>query len=145
MWEEQQTARHEYDHGHILTMSGGTRVHSRLATNLIGLLGEALRGTSCQVHGPDMRVATGPRRFLYPDLSVVCGDETFADACETTLTNPTLVVEVLSPSTALHDLGSKLANAGLRLEAYRGLDSVQEVVFVEPGRRRVMVYGRGTP
>ena len=85
-----------------------------------------------------MRVATGPRRFLYPDLSVVCGEETFADARETTLTNPTLVVEVLSPSTALHDLGSTF-------EAYRGLDSVQEVVFVEPGRRSVTVHRRGTP
>lgn len=137
-WEEQQDERHEYMDGEVIAMSGGTRTHSRLATNLIILLGEATRGTTCQVHGPDMRVAMSPRRYVYPDLSVVCGEEVFVDARETTLANPTVVVEVLSPSTALKDRGSKF-------EAYRAVEAVQEVVFVEPDRRGVEVYRRGAP
>ena len=119
-------------------MLGGTRIHSRLAINLIILLGEALRGTACQVHGPDMRVSLTPVRFVYPELSVSCGEEAFFDTRETTLLNPTLVVEVLSPSTALGDRGSKF-------EAYRRIASLQEIVFVEPGRQSVEVYRRGAP
>ena len=137
-WEEQQTVRHEYADGTVVAMPGGTRIHSRLATNLILLLGEALRSTPCQVHGPDMRVSLTPVRFVYPDLSVSCGEEAFFDARQTTLLNPTLVVEVLSPSTALGDRGGKF-------EAYRGIASLQEIVFVEPGRQSVEVYRRGAP
>ena len=137
-WEETQDVRHEYVDGRLTAIPVGTRIHSRLGTNLVVLLGETLRGTPCQVHGPDMRVAVTPTRFVYPDLSVVCGDETFFDARETTLANPTLVVEVLSPSTALADRGSKF-------EAYRGVASLREVVFVEPGRQSVEVYRRGAP
>lgn len=137
-WEEQQVDRHEYDNGVVTAMPGGTRKHSRVGTNLIVLLSQAVDGTTCQVHGPDLRIAVAPRRFVYPDVSVVCGDESFLDTRETTLVNPTLVVEVLSPSTALKDRGDKF-------EAYRAVDSIQEVVFVEPERRAVEVYRRGTP
>ena len=137
-WEEQQTVRHEYADGTVVAMPGGTRIHSRLATNLILLLGEALRSTPCQVHGPDMRVAVTPTRFVYPDLSVVCDDEVFFDARQTTLANPTLVVDVLSPSTALADRGGTF-------EAYCGVAWLREIVFVEPGRQSVGVYRRGAP
>ncbi len=137
-WEEHQLERHEYYDGLTAALSRGTVGHSRIATNLIIQLGISLSGSLCQVHGPDMRIAVGPKRFVYPDLSVVCGDLEFVDARRTTLVNPTVVVEVLSPSTALHDKGSKF-------EAYRGVESLQEVVFVDPARRAVEVYRRGAP
>ena len=137
-WEEQQNVRHEYRDGRLIAMPGETRIHSRIATNLIVLLGEALRGTECQVHGPDMRVAVTPTRFFYPDLSAICRPEAFVDERQTTLANPTLVVEVLSKSTGVYDRGDKF-------EAYRGVASVQDVVFVETGRRAVEVYRRGAP
>ena len=137
-WEEQQDVCHAYADGVVTAMPGGTHDHSRIATNLIGILYRSLDGTACQVHGPDMRVAVTPTRFVYPDLSVACGALSFLDPRRTTLLNPTLVVEVLSPSTALADRGSTF-------EAYRGMPSVQEVVFVEPARQSVEVYRRGAP
>ncbi len=137
-WEEQQLDRHEYDDGVVTAMSGGTHKHARVGTNLIILLGQALVGASCEVLGPDMRIAVAPKRYVYPDLSAVCGLPEFLDVRETILTNPTLVVEVLSPSTALKDRGDKF-------EAYRAVASIQEVVFVEPERRAVEVYRRGAP
>src|SRR5690242_3170426 len=84
--EEASEVRHEYYRGEMFAMSGGTREHSLLATNLIRELGGQLRGRPCEVHTGDMRLlveATG--LYTYPDVTVVCGTPRFADRKRTNL------------------------------------------------------------
>ena len=135
-WEETQEEKHDYIHGEVFAMSGATRTHNDLALNFAVALRLAFRGTDCAVFTSDMRVQIeAGGRYTYPDLSAACGALEFADAQETTFTNPALVVEVLSRSTETYDRGDKLA-------AYRGVPSVQEVVLVRQDRRGVEAYRR---
>ncbi len=96
----------EYVNGEIFAMAGASRAHNRISTNLIGLLGNQLRGTACEVFGSDMRVAVDPASmYTYPDATVVCGD--LADGNADNLLTARVIFEVLSPSTAAYDRGEK--------------------------------------
>jgi Uma2 family endonuclease len=134
--ERDSEIKHEFDAGEILAMSGGTARHSALAMNV----GFALRGTrpdGCTVFQSDMRVrvvATG--RATYPDVSMVCGAIEYdsEDAAHTTITNPVLIVEVLSVTTEKGDRGNKWLH-------YQRIPSLQEYVLVsqEP---RIEIFRR---
>ena len=134
--ERDSEIKHEFDAGEILAMSGGTARHSALAMNV----GFALRGTrpdGCTVFQSDMRVrvvATG--RATYPDVSMVCGAIEYdaEDTAHTTITNPVLIVEVLSVTTEKGDRGNKWLH-------YQRIPSLQEYVLVsqEP---RVEIFRR---
>jgi Uma2 family endonuclease len=114
----------EYVSGQIWAMSGASRVHNALATNLTASIATALRGTDCQTFGSDMRVYVAENRtYVYPDLSVVCGEQVYTDAHVDTLTNPTVIIEILSPSTAHYDRTVKFVK-------YRRLPSLREYVLV---------------
>ncbi|HYI11277.1 MAG TPA: Uma2 family endonuclease [Thermoanaerobaculia bacterium] len=107
--ERESEIKHEFDGGEILAMSGGTARHSALAANIVIALGTT-RGPGCTVFKSDMRVrvvATG--RATYPDASMVCGPLEYDpdDAAHTTITNPSLIVEVLSVTTEKGDRGNK--------------------------------------
>ncbi|MBK6849952.1 MAG: Uma2 family endonuclease [Proteobacteria bacterium] len=135
-FERASGARHEFLAGEVYAMAGGSPEHGALAAALMGELRLALRGTPCRVFTSDVRVrivATG--LTTYPDLSVVCGalatDLEDSDA----LTNPSLLVEVLSDSTEGYDRGAKAAH-------YRRIPSLQEYVFVSPDERRIEVFRR---
>ncbi len=142
-WEETQEMKHEYWDGWVFPvhpmdettgMAGATTDHVILVSNLTRVLGNALRGRGCLVLAADMRVALGEgRRYAYPDLAVVCGRPQFLTAKRTTLTNPDLVVEVLSPSTAEYDRSDKFA-------AYRRIPSLREYVLVAQDRRSVETF-----
>lgn len=135
-WEETQEEKHDYVHGEVFSMSGSTRIHHDIALNLAFALRLAFRDTDCWVYTSDMRVQVEPRgRYTYPDLSAVCGRSEFADAKETTLANPSFIVEVLSESTEAYDRGEKLA-------AYREIPSVQEIVLLRQDRRAAEIYRR---
>lgn len=135
-WEETQEERHDYVHGEVFAMSGASRTHNVIAGNLFAALHRALGETDCEVFASDMRVEIEPDgRYTYPDVCAVCGEARFLGPRETTLVNPTLVVEVLSESTEAYDLGDKL-------EAYRALATLQEIVYVRQDRRRATVYRR---
>jgi Uma2 family endonuclease len=117
-WERQQTDRHEYFAGEVFPQAGGTRRHSLIATNLLGELRQLLKASDCQVHGGDMRVhieATGYQ--AYPDASVVCPP--VEGESEEVISNPVLVIEVLSPSTADFDRGGKFGH-------YRQIPALKE-------------------
>lgn len=117
--------RHEYFDGEIYAMSGGTRVHARIAVNVIVALGAALRGTPCEPFGGDMRVKTPSGLYTYPDASVVCGKvEEIGTEERTTLVNPVVIVEVLSNSTRKYDRGEKFEN-------YRSIASLREYLLIE--------------
>lgn len=134
--ERDSDIKHEFDDGEILAMSGGTARHSALASK-IGAALENTRPPGCTVFQSDMRIriaATG--RATYPDVSMVCGPLAYDpdDAAHTTITNPTLLVEVLSVTTEKGDRGNKWMH-------YQRIPSLQEYVLVSQ-QPRVEIYRR---
>ena len=133
---ETSETKHEYISGEIVAMSGGTIAHGRLIGQLAGLLRDALKGRSCVVLPAEVRVRIrAADRATYPDLHVVCtAVETDPDDAHAVV-NPTVIIEVLSDSTADADRGDKFA-------AYRRLRSLRQYVLVSQHERRVDVYTR---
>lgn len=134
--EASSNVKHEYLEGQIYAMAGGTPEHAALAAAVIGLLFPQLRGSRCRAHDADLRVrvrATG--LATYPDVTVVCGPRERDPDDEHAVTNPVLLVEVLSPSTEQYDRGDKF-------EHYKALASLQQYVIVSHDTRCVEVHTR---
>src|SRR5438445_1095132 len=128
--ERDSEVKHEFDTGEILAMSGGTARHSALAAKIVTAM-EVTRAPGCTVFTSDMRVrvvATG--RATYPDVSMVCGPIEYdpEDAKRTTITNPVLLVEVLSVTTEKGDRGNKWMH-------YQRIPSLQEYILANHDRR----------
>jgi Uma2 family endonuclease len=130
--------RHEWLDGVIYAMAGESQNHGRICTNLTSLLHAALRGTPCEVLSKDMRVLSGPREgasrrglYSYPDLVVVCGEARTLDERHDVLTNPRVVIEVLSPSTQAFDRSEK----GRRYRTW--LASLKEYLLVAQDRPHI--------
>ena len=115
--------KHEYDNGEIFAMSGASRAHNLIIANLVRVIGNQLLEKSCEVYPSDMRVQIESSIYTYPDVTVVCGDTRFAEGIFDTLLNPTVIMEILSPSTEAYDRGRKFRN-------YRKLASLREYVLV---------------
>lgn len=134
--ERQAEFKSEYFEGEVYAMSGGSYRHSRLKTNLAISFGLALRGKSCRPTDSDMRVHIPPTGgFAYPDLSIVCGPPRFIGDKQDTLTNPTVIIEVLSPGTAAFDRGKKFWY-------YRHLESLQDYILVDQDEPLIEHYTR---
>ena len=128
--------RHEYLNGEVWAMAGGTPEHAALAAAMILGLGAALRGKPCRTFSSDLRVRileTG--LSTYPDVSVVCGPLETAPDDEHAVTNPIVLVEVLSEATEGYDRGAKAAH-------YRRIPSLREYVLVSQTEPRVEVHRR---
>lgn len=130
--EREAGYKSEYIAGQVVAMSGVSREHSLINTNLLRVLSSLLLDRPCEVHASDLRVKVGAKvstkvsarsLYTYPDIAVVCGDAQFEDDQVDTLLNPTLLVEVLSPSTEAYDRGAKFGY-------YRQLPSLQEYLLV---------------
>jgi len=135
--EEMAEEKHEFHDGEILAMSGGTRDHAVISGNLYSALDKRMTGHPCQPFNDQLRVRIpGSARYLYPDVSVVCG-EIHADPEDPkcSITNPRLLIEVLSSSTESYDRGEKF-------NLYRRLPSLQEYVLVSQTRPQVEVFHR---
>jgi len=105
-WEREAPARHEYVHGDVFCMAGGSPRHAALQGAMSGILWNGHRDGPCRVLGTDMRiVAEDGEHYLYADVSVVCGPSALAEGTEDVLTNPSIVVAVLSKSTEAYDRG----------------------------------------
>lgn len=106
--ERKAEFKSEYIAGQIVAMSGASREHNLMTANLARVLGSQLLDRPCEVYVSDMRVKVTARgMYTYPDTVVVCDDARFEDEQVDTLLNPTLIVEVLSPSTEAYDRGAK--------------------------------------
>ena len=128
--------RHEFINGEAYAMAGGTPEHAVIAMNLSVAIGSRLRGAPCRPTGADQRLKvplTGA--FFYADLLVVCGRFEYADDDPHAVTNPTVIFEVLSPSTKDYDQGTKF-------EHYRRLPSLRAYVLVDQVAQRVMHHAR---
>jgi len=134
--ERRATERHEYLAGTVFAMVGASRAHNLITTNLLRELSTQLRGRPCETYGTDMRVKVARTGlYTYLDVVVVCGEPELEDDHRDTLLNPTLLVEVLSPSTERYDRGDKFAH-------YRQLPSLAEYVLVAQHRPAVERFAR---
>jgi len=125
--ERQSAVKHEYIKGKIRAMAGAGYLHNLICANLTIEIGSQLRGKSCSVVGSDQRLQIlSGSAFTYPDLTVVCGKPEFNEEKKPdTLLNPTLLVEVLSPTTGQYDRSDKfmLYRQVPSLRQYLTLDS----------------------
>lgn len=133
--EETAVEKSEYVDGEIRAMSGGSEPHAFIPVNIGGELRTALRGRGCRVLSSDMKIwAAGV--YYYPDLSVVCGPSTYRGRSKYTVTNPILVVEVLSPSTESKDRGEKFIR-------YQQIETLRSYLLVSQTEPRVELFERG--
>ena len=127
-FERVQPVRHELVDGYPYAMGGASEMHERIAANLLAALVVHLRGTPCRAYKGDLKIAVGEDHY-YPDLFVTCGPDRPEGYSRS---DPVLVVEVLSTSSARTDRGEK------RL-AYERLPTLEEYVLVSQDRTRVEV------
>lgn len=136
--ERTSAEKHEYLRGEVWAMAGGTPRHALMQANCSRLLGAALAGKPCGVYSSDLRVRIeATDRSTYPDVTVVCGKRDVAKDDSDAVTNPVVIVEVLSETSEASDRGEKFAH-------YRRLDSLKEYVLVNHQRRLVEVFRRGS-
>lgn len=108
IFEREADTRHEFLDGEIYQMAGESLPHSRICVNLSGEVRNQLKGKRCEALSPNMKVRTSTASlFSYPDLTIVCGEPKFHDVKKDVLTNPQVIFEVLSPSTAEYDRTTK--------------------------------------
>lgn len=135
--QDERTApfKSEYYSGQVWARPRADWRHNTLASNLIAVIGSALRGTPCRGFTSDMRVTVADTLYTYPDLTIVCGEAHFQDAHADTLTNPTVLIEILSPSTAGYDRAAKFGRC-------RRLPSLREYILVHHDAFRVERFER---
>jgi Uma2 family endonuclease len=134
--EKFSNVKHEFLDGDIYAMTGGTLMHAKLAVAVSSSLHSQLRGSGCQVFSSDLRVrvlATG--LAAYPDVTVVCGAPELDPEDDDTVTNPRVVVEVLSDSTEKFDRGLKMSH-------YRQIPTLGAAVLVSQREQRIEVWER---
>lgn len=134
--ERESETKHEYVDGVIVAMAGASPAHNRIQTSLIAQLYPRLRRQGCEIFGGDMRVNIERlNMYTYPDLAVVCGTPQFIGPAPEALLNPTLLVEILSPSTEMYDRVKKFWR-------YRQIPSLREYVLIEQDRPTIEHYVR---
>lgn len=129
-------SKSEYVNGHIYAMGGASFAHNQIVFNLAGELRDQIRGGPCRAVVNDLRVkAPRTEMYTYPDAIVVCGEPQLEDDHFDTLLNPTIIIEVLSPSTERYDRGDKWAH-------FRLIESLQMYVLVAQDQMRVETFTR---
>lgn len=134
--ERLSETRSEYLDGGVSPMTGASLNHGRIVVNVTTELVIQLRGRNCEVLVTEMKVRVQEsRKFFYPDVLVLCGEPQFHDGRKDIITNPVLVIEVLSPSTEAFERGTKF-------QAYRTIESLKEYLLVAQDRPLVELYVR---
>jgi len=117
--------KHEFYKGRVTAMAGASLAHNEILANLIGEMGNILKGKPCRILPSDMRVTIpSGDAYMYPDALIVCGKPELMDDRFDTLMNPVVIFEILSPSTADHDRVKKF-------HFYRQIPSFKEYVLID--------------
>jgi Uma2 family endonuclease len=134
--ERQAERKSEYWQGEMFAMAGAGEPHNLVVMNIAAQIHSQLRSGDCRTYANDMRVRVSVTGlYTYPDIVVVCGVPQFLDGRRDTLLNPTLIVEVLSPSTEAYDRGRKF-------EHYQSVDSLKQYLLVASERVHADLYTR---
>jgi Uma2 family endonuclease len=133
--ERQAETKSEFLCGEIYAMAGGKPNHNLIGANITGLCFLALRGTPCRVYSSDQKIHTPGGLFAYPDVTIGYNQPTYYDQNEDVLTNPQILIEVLSPSTANFDRTTKLRH-------YQQITSLTDCLLVYQDEPRIEHYAR---
>jgi Uma2 family endonuclease len=134
--ERKAEYKSEYYRGEMFAMAGASREHNLLVAHLLRDLGNQLRGKPCEVYPSDMRVrVSSTGLYTYPDVVAVCGEPRLLDNQMDILLNPSLIIEVLSPSTEAYDRGRKF-------EHYQSIDSFKEYLLLASDRVHADLFTR---
>jgi Uma2 family endonuclease len=133
--EKYSNVKHEFWDGQMYAMAGGTLEHGVISGNAFASLHAQLRAR-CRVVGSDVRILTATGLATYPDTTVICGEARHDSQDRLAIINPTLIVEVLSPSTEHYDRGEKF-------EHYNSLESLRQYVLISHREHSVEVWTRG--
>ncbi len=126
----------EFADGIMYAMAGGTLMHAQLASRLIAELWRQIGSRPCIVFTSDAQVHTSKSpSYFYPAVSVVCGEPQTHEGSDDILTNPCVIAEVLSPSTADYDHGKKFAH-------YREIPTLQDYLLIHPDQILIEHYAR---
>ena len=132
--ENAATEKHEYYRGEVFAMSGAKVVHNKIATNILIALGNKLKGKSCQPFGSDLRIHIASNTlFTYPDIAIICGEIKTLNDDEMNVLNPSVIIEVLSPSTKNYDRGEKF-------KLYRDIPTLKEYMLVDSESMHVEIF-----
>lgn len=132
--ENASEEKHEYYQGEIFDMAGGKQEHNLVTMNLYRELGNKLRGKPCRPNNSETRIHIKTNGlFTYPDVSIVCGKPEYLNDDEFNLLNPSVIFEVLSPSTKSYDRGDKF-------KLYRAIPTLREYILIDPDKINVEAY-----
>lgn len=137
--EDTSPIKHEFLDGHVYAMAGAKGPHNFVCHNVSAALHGLIRGGPCRGFNSDQRIhVAGKRFYTYPDGGVVCGAPVYhpRGADQMVLTNPSLLFDVLSPSTEEYDRGTKLM-------LYRQIETLKDVLLIDPESRQVEHHHRG--
>lgn len=135
-FEQEAEEKHEYINGEIYAMAGASFNHGRLALNLARLIGTHLVASPCEASGSGVRVYNPTSgSYFYPDFMILCDKPIFKGKGQTTVTNPLIVIEILSPSTEAFDRDAKFAH-------YQLLPSLEVYSLISQKEPKVEVYTR---
>lgn len=137
-WEREQPDKHEFFYGEVFAMAGGSSRHNALGMSVGAELRAALRSRGCSVLSSDQRLAFPPEaRYVYPDVTVVCGPLKFQAGTNDVLINPSILVEVLSKSTEEYD-------RGLKWTGYQTISSLTDYLLVSQAEVRIEHFRRNS-
>lgn len=134
--EEERKAlnKSEYYRGEVFAMAGATKEHNKIVASIIIAVGQYLKEKKCSLFPSDLRVYNSENTlFTYPDVTIVCGEEEYLDNEYDTLLNPTVLFEVLSPSTESYD-------RGIKFKLYRSIPSLKNYVLISSTEYAAEVY-----
>jgi Uma2 family endonuclease len=134
--EADSLTKHEFYRGEIFAMAGASFRHNQVSASILGILHASLRGSGCRPFGSDLRIRVHRRDlYTYADALVVCGQAELTNEKPESVTNPRVIVEVLSKSTENYDRGQKW-------EFYQELDSLREYLLVSQEEAKITRYYR---
>jgi Uma2 family endonuclease len=134
--ERSSPTKHEYYAGRIYAMTGAKEPHNLISGNLVATFHSQLRRKPCRVYSSDMRVKilkTGLN--TYPDVAIICGQPQFTDTVRDTITNPIVLIEILSASTERYD-------RGMKFEHYRTIDTLRDYILVAQDHCHIEHFAR---
>ena len=132
--ENASDEKHEYYQGEIFAMSGTKQEHDVVTMNLYRDLGNKLRGKPCRPRSSEARIhIKNNSLFTYPDVSIVCGEPEYLNDDEFNLLNPSVIIEVLSPSTKSYDRGDKF-------KLYRAIPTLREYILIDPEKISIEAF-----
>ena len=134
--ERASEVKHEYYKGEVFAMSGASKAHNDISYNIYRLVAPPLHGKGCKLYGSDFRIHVPEHSlFTYPDFSIVCGKAETSEIYTDNLTNPAVIIEILSKSTGNYDRGMKFS-------FYRTIKTLQEYILIDSTSIIVESYTR---